>query len=372
MFNYCAKQRVLARLRRRGTTLVVLTFLLPVVLAIAAYSINVVYMELARTEQQITTDVATRAAGRMLAVTGDKHQATFAAERLMKANPFANTTMTLSGADIVFGVSTRQSANERYSFKEGKNPNAVQIRSNGTIQVPMLFPTLGIPVDFRPIKAAISTQSELDVALVIDRSGSMAFGVNEQSGNYKPAAAPSGWKFGQRVPPKSRWLDAVSAVNSFLDLLSESRLDEHVSLSTYSDKSDLDVELTNNYRSIQKSLATQSEKFRGGATNIGEGILDGIKSLASRSRARPWASRVMIVLTDGIHNIGTDPIYAAVRAADEDIMIFTITFSSEADIPRMEDVAMAGAGRHIHAASASELASAFKAISDRLPTLLTY
>ena len=210
------------------------------------------------------------------------------------------------------------------------------------------------------------------MALVIDRSGSMAYGVNEQTGYGNPAAAPKGWKFGQSVPPKSRWLDAVSAVHSFLELLSESRLDERVSLSTYSDMSKLDIELTNDYQSIKKSLETQSDKFSGGATNIGDGILDGIKSLASKARARPWASRVMILLTDGIHNTGTDPLYAAARAAEQDIMIFTITFSIEADIPRMEEVATVGAGSHFHAASASELASAFKAISDRLPTLLTY
>ena len=38
-----------------------MAILLPAALAIAAYTINVVYMELARTELQITTDVATRA-----------------------------------------------------------------------------------------------------------------------------------------------------------------------------------------------------------------------------------------------------------------------------------------------------------------------
>lgn len=357
---------------RKGATLVLLCLLLPVVLGIAAYSINVVYMELARTELQITTDVATRAAGRTLAVTGSQQQAILAAERLMQANPFANETMSLSGSDIVFGVSTRQAANQRYSFKPGKNPNAVQIQSNGKVKVPMLFPTMGVPIDFRPIKTAICTQTELDVAIVLDRSGSMAFGVNEISGNSPPAAAPPGWSFGQSVPPLSRWLDAVAAVDSFLQLLSKSSLNEHVSLSTYSNDFKLEVPLTSNFLNIGQALAQNSTSFKGGATNIGDGIITGMQSLSDKKLARPWASRVMIVLTDGIHNTGTDPLYAANLAANQDIMIFTITFSGEADIARMEDVAKAGSGSHFHATSAAQLNAAFKDIANRLPTLITY
>ena len=42
---------------------------------------------------QITIDVATRAAGRVLAVTGDQQQAIATADKLMAENPFANQKM---------------------------------------------------------------------------------------------------------------------------------------------------------------------------------------------------------------------------------------------------------------------------------------
>lgn len=358
--------------RRRGATLVLLAFLLPAALAIAAYSINVVYMELSRTELQIATDVSTRAAGRMLAVTGDEKQAIAAAERLMRANPFANSTMSLDGANIVFGVSTRRSVADRYSFVHGENPNAVQIQANGRVQVPMLFPTLGVPIDFRPIKTAICTQTELDVAIVLDRSGSMAFGVNEVSGPNNPAAAPVGWAYGMYVPPYSRWLDAVTATNNFLQLLTESSLKERVSLTTYSHDVRLEVGLNDDYTAIQNALALNSNVFFGGATDIGDGILYGATSLGDKKLARPWASRVMIVLTDGIHNVGTDPLFAATQAAAQDIMVFTVTFSNEADQARMAQVAAAASGSHFHATSAAQLNEAFKEIANRLPTLITY
>ena len=357
---------------RRGATAASLALMLPVVLAIASYGINVVYMELARTELQITIDVATRAAGRILAVTGDRQQAIAAADKLMKENPFANEKMTLRGSDIVFGVSTRFSKTERYKFSSGTNPNAVQIQANGTIKVPMLFPTLGVPIQFRPIKTSISTQAELDIALVLDRSGSMAYSANEVSGNYNPAAAPPGWSFGDPVPPQSRWLDAVDAVQQFLELLEASNQDERVSMSSYSDRAKTDVNLMSNYLETKQAMSGYSKKFNSGATNIGDGILAGASALGNKKHARSWASRVMIVLTDGIHNIGTDPLIAAKKAAAQNIQIYTVTFSSEADVASMQKVAAAGSGKHFHALNGSQLADAFDEIARSLPTLITY
>ena len=356
---------------RRGATAASLALMLPVVLAIASYGINVVYMELARTELQITIDVATRAAGRILAVTGDRQQAIAVADKLMKENPFANEKMTLRGSDIVFGVSTRFSETERYKFSSGTNPNAVQIQANGTIMVPMLFPTLGVPIQFRPIKTSISTQAELDIALVLDRSGSMAYSANEVSGNYNPAAAPPGWSFGDPVPPQSRWLDAVDAVQQFLNLLEGSNQDERVSMSSYSDRAKTDVNLMSNYLETKQAMSGYSKKFNSGATNIGDGILAGASALGNKKYARSWASRVMIVLTDGIHNIGTDPLIAAKKAAAQNIQIYTVTFSSEADVASMQRVAAAGSGKHFHALNGSQLVDAFDEIARSLPTLIT-
>ena len=368
-FSLATKKQMRAR---RGATAAMLALMLPVVLAIAAYAINVVYIELARTELQITIDVSTRAAGRVLAVTRDTAKATAAAEKLMLENPFANEQMNLRGSDLVFGVSTRYSESQRYNFRPGRNPNAVQIQANGKIKVPMLFPTMGVPIDFRPIKTSISTQSEMDIALVVDRSGSMAFAAWEISGNYNPASAPLGWKFGDPVPPNARWLDAVNAVDRFLLLVGQSSQEEHVSLTTYNDAAKVDVNLASSYFPIEKAMAGYTAKFDSGATNIGDGILFGASALADKKTARAWATRVMIVLTDGIHNTGTDPLYAAEQAADQNIIIYTVTFSDEADITRMQEVAAAGSGKHYHATTGLQLVEAFDEIAHSLPTLITY
>lgn len=357
---------------RRGSSLALLTVLLPVVLAIAAYAINVVYMELARTQLQINTDIATRAAGRMLAKTADRAQALYAAERMMKLNSFAHTQLSLNANRVVFGASSRESENSRYTFDPSAYANAVSIETNGKVKVPMLFPTPGVSVEFRPIKKAISTQTEIDMVLVLDRSGSMAFSSYEVAGNYNPAAAPLGWKFGLPVPPASRWLDATNSVNNFLQYLDNTVHDERVGLVTYSDGVTTDCKLSGSYLQSRLALNRYTLKFDGGATNISDGILAGAKVLADKGTARPWASRVMIVMTDGIWTAGIDPAITAQLAVGEQINIYTITFSNEADQLKMQQVATIGGGKHFHATNGVELTDAFKAIAERLPTLLTY
>lgn len=358
---------------RRGASMVMLAMLLPVVLGIAAFVVNIVYMELVRTELQITTDVATRAAGRTLAVTGDEQEAILAAQRLLNANPYANRTLGIYDTNVTFGVSTRESELERYQFDSGKNPNAVRISAKGTDEVPMLFPTMGVPIKMRPIKSAISTQTELDVSLVLDRSGSMAYGVNEDHTKLAPPdAAPIGWQFGHPCPPQARWLDTVAAVESFLSVMEQSSHEEAISMATYNQGSMNDVQLTIDYSEIRAGMVAHTQQFNGGSTNIGAGMAEGIKELSDEKRARPWATRIMIVLSDGRHVAGTDPLLAAKAAAAQKILVYTVTFSEYADIPRMQAVAEAGAGEHFHADSAEELKEVFEEIARSLPTLITF
>ncbi|WP_419194233.1 VWA domain-containing protein [Novipirellula herctigrandis] len=349
-----------------------LVFMLPVILCIASYVINLAYMETARTELQISTDVATRAAGRMLAVTGDQDQAIAAADRFLQMNPYSNREISVGGTDIVFGVSTRTDETQRYVFAPGENPNAVSLRSFGEDDVEMIFPTLGVQTYFRPIKQAICTQIELDISIVLDRSGSMAYASDEISGGDPPQSAPPGWSSGDPVPPNARWLDTIAAVQEFLNIMQTSSHDERVSLCTYSTKSATDVKLTDDYASITAEMQDHSLKFDGGYTNIGAGILEGAAALSDKKLARPWASRILILMSDGIHNTGTEPIPASQQAANEKIMIFTVTFSDEAEQSKMAEVASNGGGKHYHAADSAQLAEAFRDIAKSLPTLITF
>jgi uncharacterized protein with von Willebrand factor type A (vWA) domain len=147
-------------------------------------------------------------------------------------------------------------------------------------------------------------------------------------------------------------------------------LQENVSLSTYNHVALINQDLTQDYDSIRASLDQYTNYFESGATNIGGGIHEGVSSFLHPS-SRQHAAKIIIVLTDGIDTVGSDPIYAAQLAADSQIMVFSITFSQEADMATMASVANAGKGKHYHASSGTDLNQVFKDIARQLPVLIS-
>jgi hypothetical protein len=79
----------------------------------------------------------------------------------------------------------------------------------------------------------------------------------------------------------------------------------------------------------------------------------------------------MVLMTDGIHNQGPEPLLSAKVAAQNNIVIHTITFSEDADIRRMQDVAQATGGEHFHADDQAELVEVFRRIAVTLPVMTT-
>ena len=358
---------------RRGAVIVLMVLLLPVAVLMSAIAINLAYIELARTEMIIATDAATRAAGRDLITTGSMKTAKKRAKQLAGLNFVAGSALNVSDADIEFGSSIRQ-AGGRYDFTiNSNNPNAVRVaahrdNSNNDGPIRLLMPSVLGTSSVSTIQRAVSTQMEVDLGLVLDRSGSMAYAANEISGSTSvPALAPSGWNWGDAAPPGSRWLDLVAAVKVFTVELTGSPGLELLSLSSYSDTAITNVSLTSNYASVTAAMGMVTM----GSTNVGGGIAEGAAALTSSPGQRSGAAKVLVVLTDGIHNTGLDPLISAQAAANAGIMIFAVTFSDEADQTRMQQVAAIGNGRHYHASTAAELKIVFSDIAASLPTLLT-
>lgn len=366
------------RRTRRGATLALLAIMLPVIVIMAAFAVNIAYMELTRTELRAATDAAARAAGRTFAMTGNRNTAIEAGQEAARRNPVANKPLALADADFVFGQSTRASTSVRYAFTPGGKPlNAVQVtgrRTKGSLDGPvrLLFPdTLGRST-FQPTQLAVSSQIEVDLALVMDRSGSMAYAWNEPTDTSKtPKGAPKNWEFCDAAPPLSRWRDAVKATDVFIGELNKSPVQERLALATYSTSASQNVDMTLDYAKISSAMDAYTQQFCGGSTNVGGGIDQGRLLLLKTGLTRPWASRIIVVMTDGIHNTGTNPLTAAQRAANADIQVFTVTFSNEADKARMISVADIGRGKHFHADSGTDLSKVFKDIAGSLPTLLT-
>ena len=90
------------------------------------------------------------------------------------------------------------------------------------------------------------------------------------------------------------------------------------------------------------------------------------------SFARPFAAKTIILMTDGIHNTGTDPISAASSIASQyNVIIHTVTFVPGADQATMQSDANIGGGLHYHADTSEELLTVFEQIANNLPTLIT-
>lgn len=361
---------------RLGATLPLVAVMLPVLLALAAFAINIAQMESVGTEVQVAVDAAAKAAGRTYATTGDKSLALEAAREAARRNPIGDFVIPINSEDLEYGISDRKRESDAYSFKPADNGNAVRITTNsmasGGFGVKPVFPFFDAMIKIRPTKSAIVTQSVMDVALVVDRSGSMAYGASEVA-QYPPApkAAPANWDFGKAVPKDARWLDLVESVNVFIKEIKETPIEEHISLSVYNDSANRRVSLTKNYHQITNKLNQISKKFDAGGTNIGGGMLNGLKAVTQNGKARRHASRVIILMTDGVHNTGTAPMKAAKNISKSGILLFTITFSDEADQAEMKKVAKECGGEHFHAVNQNELKEAFREIAAKLPTLLT-
>jgi hypothetical protein len=181
-------------------------------------------------------------------------------------------------------------------------------------------------------------------------------------------------------PTLSRWGALDNALESFLIALDDTPQDENVAMASYSSDhsecgnkykiSEINSDLVSNYNTIRNQMRNIGKKPVKGSTAISAGIDEGIKVLTGK-KTRKFAVKTMIVMTDGIHNHGPEPIISARNAAAEDITIHTITFSDDADIRRMQDVAAATGGLHFHADSEVELVKAFKEIAKTLPVLTT-
>ncbi len=369
--SYLSNTLCRRRESRRGSALIVVAVTLMVALAIASYSINVVYMEFTRTELQISTDLATRAACRALVDTGSQPEAYRSAQRLTHANPVAGQVLTIGYEDLAFSVAIRTQEGQGYQFAAGSDPNSVHFRSGfferAKEGLPMLFPTLGVPIAFRPIKEASATQAELDIAIVLDCSSSMLASLYENS----PPEGLLELPLLTPVPLNARWRLARSGINEVLNEFSESPQHELVSITAFNTAVLFNLALSDFYLPIREFLAFQEFVYLGGLSDLSGGLNKALDHHSDKLQARPWASRVILLISDGKGNLGTNPFNVAKAAAASNVMLYTISIAEEANQTSLEQLAASANGKHFHAKTADDFRTIAQSITRRLPILIT-
>lgn len=335
------------RAPRRGSIAVLTLILIAVLLAMAAFAVDVSYMQLTRSQLRRTTDLAARAAGEAIYRTGDTGIALAAARRAARENPVAGRAVALDARQVVFGNASVDHKG-KWSFNPGNQPyNSVQIRNSLTSgsangSVSLFFGRFMGTGAFEPEAQATVARGEgrRDFAVVVDRSGSM--NGNATGGNGD-----------------TRWEVLKRSIQGFFDALDETNDEEEVGLATYSNRSTENQQLEFDYSETRDILEGIHPS---GSTNIHAGIVDGADILGNRARGRDDARKLMIVMTDGLHNTGPEPILAARDAKAAGIIIYTITFGHNADISRMKAIADETGGAHYHAPNAAELEDVFRRV----------
>ena len=188
-------------------------------------------------------------------------------------------------------------------------------------------------------------------------------------------------RFCQAPWSDSRWVALENSVNLFIGHLSSTLATEHVGLVTFGSNytsscgetnldATIDQNLDGNLSGITTAMAGRSNTVWNGATYIDSGIAMG-RTMLTGPQARQYATKIMIVFTDGVYT-GPNPVPEAAAAGTDGITVHTITFSNGANQSDMQAVANAANGEHYHAPDAEALDEVFEEISASIIMLTDY
>lgn len=335
---------------RKGAMLVLVAVLIIILIIGAVFSVDIAYMHMVRAELRTATDAAARAGAESLARTQDSEAAIVAAIEAAELNIVAGEPMLLSRSDVTLG-SVVADRNGKFAFQAGVQPftsvrvNGERVAGSRGGPVNLFFGALLGQSEFQPIQLATASASVRDIALVLDRSGSM----NSAGGGIS------------RINALKR------AVSDFLDEVEATSPNSLMSLTTYSTTSTRDIPMTGNFNSIRRRV---QQMRASGATNIFQALRDGSDSLEADPNGRPTGQKTIVLMTDGRFNVGGTPIPSAQLAASRGHTIHTITFGRGADQATMKRVAEIGGGQHFHADDAGDLTEVFQEIARTLAVIL--
>jgi len=390
---------------------------LAVLLAAAAFSVDVAYMHLVRSQLRVAADAAARAGAEALHRTQDENQARLAAKRIAARHTVAGKPLALSDSDIVLGK-VQLDADGRPRFYANQQPyDSVQVladRSRRSLSgsVSLLFgPILGTKY-FEPSVPAVAGKGrpKRDICLVVDRSHSMAFDLSDREWDYPANAVfqrdTNGnwtlkyWDTQRRTrngygglgdavdtsyrslgtnflyykcpvhPTLSRWATLAIASVGFFDALRDTEDEERVGLVSYGTDVTIDYPMSYNYSAMQQSIDARRFAPMPGGTNIAGGLRAGIQVLTRPGATRPNTQKLIVLMTDGQWNVGGTPIPAAYEAKAQGIVVTTITFSDQANQTDMKTIAQITGGQHYHAPSADDLRRIFRHIANGLNDLV--
>lgn len=206
------KRKMQNRNARKGAIVPLFAILLPLLLIASGFAINLAYMQVVTTELKIATDCAAHAGGRAMSVAQDTANLTVQekrdyavesgismAQKLAATNTVFGRQLSVgdegSGSEIEIGFGNSVRANNGYGMYEYTETDMADVLNGdsrpsslhvvGNMNLPLVFRVMSTAATanspaknisgFAPQRRSIATQVNRDVALVLDRSGSMLY-----------------------------------------------------------------------------------------------------------------------------------------------------------------------------------------------------
>ncbi len=373
----------LARNTRRAAILTLFVMVLPVMLVMLGFSVDMAYMQLVQSEMRLASDNVARIAADNLSSFENESQAIAKGKEVAEQFTVAGKPLRLNSSDFDFGRAVAGLSGAFAFDTNGFPPNAVRVSAarnsaNPDGAVPLFFSRLVSNQTFSPQVSATASFVNVDICLVLDRSTSMKFTVT----STESGMSINDRRFCKAPPSNSRWASLDSAVKVFTGVLNSNTSDEQVSIVTFGSdlnsimpglcgrmpNATIDMQLSTNISAANSTINTLSNSVWNGNTEIASGILLGTQELTS-ARSRRLSDKVMIVLTDGYPTAG-DAVAAATAAAAQKVVVYAITFGPDGDQNHMRQVAAAGNGEHAHAADESTLKEIFKRFAAKATILV--
>jgi len=362
---------------RPGAVVMLVTFFLVVFVAMGAFSIDAAYMQLVKTQLRAATDSAAKAGTAALVKGQSDAGAKSAAIAMAAKNMVAGHALYLTTADVVVGQSQLQ-ADGTWKFVAGATPSqAVQVNSklystNANGAVPLFFaPVLGVP-KFQTQETSVASAFACEVSLCLDRSGSMKWDLSGTNYMY-PSPYFSNYSKGDSNPPQpgSRWYALRDAVKSFTNILTTAKAPPRVGVATWATDTKLDLGLSTDMTAVYNAVNSYTSKAFTGSTNMQGGMQTSV-NLLTGATSRSYARKIMILMSDGDWNAGTDPVVYATTAKSLNITIHTISFlASGTGANVLSQIASITGGKFYVASDAASLTAAFQELAYSLPVVLT-
>lgn len=368
---------------RKGSIIVLVSVLIVVLIAMAAFTVDVAYMQMVRTELRASTDAAARAGAEALARTQSRSTAIQTAIDTAARNRVGGRSHKVDPSEVLVGVVSKTSSGALVFTEGGTRLNAVRVNSSltkGSAHGPVgLFFGGAIGTkNFSPSFSATAAQSENDICLVLDRSHSMCWDLSGVEWQYPNMAIPLATLY--KKPPDqndSRWAALRDSVDAFLTVTDTLNPPPRLGVVTWA--SDLgagspvvstDAVIGSSTVDIRNTLKSRGGITMLGSTNCAAGIDAGV-SMLMNDTAKPFSNKIIILMTDGQWNQGRSPVLAAQDAAAQGVVIHVVTLLPAADQPDMEQVAALTGGIHYHADDKASLITAFQTLARAIPTVLT-